>query len=171
MTEPVKAVQEDVTLPRTMVVLRVIMSSRVSRSKVAHCSGMRHEATTIANMRQRFTLPVRAGKTPLNPIDTKEVKLSLEFGLFPCDTGFVTACPRWRNAARPHSRPALSALAGAHDQDGDVQMMPHGTDGGAEDQVLEPAVPVGAHDDQVGVDLFGVVQDCLGRRGRMGDRG
>src|ERR1017187_7742348 len=115
MTEPVKAAQEDVTLPRTMVVLRVIMSSRDSRSKVAHSSGMRHKATTIANMTQRFTPPVRAGKTPLNPIDTKEVKLSLEFGLFPCDTGFVTACPRWRNAPIPRPRRPLSALAGAHD--------------------------------------------------------
>src|ERR1017187_6297523 len=113
MTEPVKAAQEDVTLPRTMVLLRVIMSSRDSRSRVAHCSGKRHEATTIANMRQRFTPPVRAGKTPLNPIDTKEVKLSLEFHLFPCDTGFVTACPRLRNAALPRSRRAFSSCRGA----------------------------------------------------------
>src|ERR1019366_9575047 len=65
----------------------------------------------------------------------------------------------------------VSALARAHDEHRHVQMMPYGTDGGAEDQVLQSAVAVRAHDHQVGVDLLGVTQDFLGGGDRMGDRG
>src|ERR1035437_5517219 len=64
---------------------------------------------------------------------------------------------RWRSCLSPVF--PLSALARAHDQHRHVQMMPHGTDSGAEDQVLESAVAVRAHDHQVGIDLLGVTQD------------
>jgi hypothetical protein len=50
MTEPVKAGQEAVTFPRTIEVLRAIISSRDSRSKVALGSGKTHEVTSIAKM-------------------------------------------------------------------------------------------------------------------------
>src|ERR1035437_716092 len=93
MTEPVKAAQEAVTFPRTILVLRVIMSSSDSRSKVAHWSGKTHEVTTIANMRQRFTQPIRACGMPANPIDNTEVKLLPGLSLFPCDTALGHPVP------------------------------------------------------------------------------
>jgi hypothetical protein len=45
-----------VTFPRTIAVLRVIMSSSDSRSSVALPSGSTQEATTIARMKYRFTV-------------------------------------------------------------------------------------------------------------------
>src|ERR1035437_7270863 len=93
MTEPVKAAQEAVTFPRTIMVLRLIMSSSDSRSKVAHSSGKAHEVTTIASMRQRFTQPIRAGSMPANPIDTTGVNPLPDFSLFPCDTALGQHVP------------------------------------------------------------------------------
>src|ERR1035441_3186476 len=99
--------------------------------------------------------------------------MSPDLGLFPCDTALGQPVPGKTETDRTASEfPAkcagnpwqscqspLSALARAHDQHGHVQMMPHRTDGGAEDQVLQSAVAVRAHDDQVGVDLLGVTQN------------
>src|SRR5450755_1946125 len=116
MTEPVKAAKEAETFPRTILVLRAIISSSDSRSKVAHCSGRTHEVTTIASMRQRFTQPVRAGSMPPNLIDNTGAKSLTAFCLFPSDTALGQPVPK------------RSALPRPHNQHRHVQMVPHRTD-------------------------------------------
>jgi hypothetical protein len=67
-------------------VLRVIMSSSESRSKVAHCAGKTHEVTIIASVRQRFTGRLRAPHMPVNLIDGAGLKSLFDIYLSPCDT-------------------------------------------------------------------------------------
>src|ERR1035438_135553 len=93
------------TFPRTMLVLRVIMSSSDSRCKVAHSSGRTHEVTTTASIRQRFTHPVRAPGMPPNPIDNTEVTSLHGRYLSPCDTALGQPVP----GGTDH-RPAWSVL-------------------------------------------------------------
>ncbi len=50
-----------------------------------------------------------------------------------------------------------------------IQLVPDGVDGVAEDQILETAVSVGSHDDQIGMHFAGVVYDFLSRIGAMPD--
>src|ERR1035441_1644581 len=115
---------------------------------------------------------------PANTIDNTWVTLLSGLYLSPCDTalGHLVpggGMPRSRRGKRCLTVAARTgiALAGAHDQHGHVQMMPHRTDGGAEDQVLQSAVTVRAHDHQIGPDLPGITQDFLRGRDRMRDLG
>src|SRR5579871_2868116 len=54
-----------------------------------------------------------------------------------------------------------------HDEDGHVEMVTDRVDGGPEDQILQSAVPVGAHNHQVRANLAGVAHNFTARGGRM----
>ena len=49
--------------------------------------------------------------------------------------------------------------------------MANRVDGGAEDQVFEAAMPVGAHDDEVGVNFACITDDLFGGRRRVRNGG
>src|ERR1039458_429617 len=66
---------------------------------------------------------------------------------------------------------AISGLAGAHDQHGYLQVVAHGVNGVAENQIFQATVAVSAHDDQVGLDLARVADDLLAGRWRVADGG
>ena len=48
----------------------------------------------------------------------------------------------------------VSTPARSHDQHGHFQVVAHRVDGGSEDQVLQTAVAVRAHDNQIGPDFL-----------------
>ena len=60
------------------------------------------------------------------------------------------------------------ALPRPHNQHRDIQIVTHGVDGIAEDEVFQSAVAVRAHDDQVGTDFMRIADD-LAFRGKASD--
>src|ERR1039457_35014 len=62
-------------------------------------------------------------------------------------------------------------LAGAHNQHGNLQVVAHGINGVAENQIFQATVAVSAHDDEVGLDLVRVADDLLAGGRRVADGG
>src|SRR5690242_2302115 len=141
-----------------MAVDFAIISSKESRSRVAHWSGIKQKVSTSANMKWRFTGLEKALRMPTNPAEIKRVAPGdWDFrGFLGHNVG--TRCPT-----------VSSGFPRPDDEHGNFQIVPHGIDGGTEDQVFETAVAMGAHDDEVGADFAGVAHDLLPRRGRMRD--
>ena len=83
------------------------------------------------------------------------------------------------DAARPADTPLVqfdsdllpSRPFVAYDQNGRIQLVTNGIDRISEDQVLQAAVPVGAHDQQIRSDLARVLHDFAPRVGRVADGG
>src|SRR5437868_5731890 len=73
MTGPEAAAKEDATFPRTIIVDFAIMSSRVSRSRVALWSGDMQKVSTNANMKWRFTRHLKASSRPIEVVNNKGV--------------------------------------------------------------------------------------------------
>src|SRR5258708_5524649 len=135
-----------------MVVDLEIMSSRESRSRVAHWSGTMQKIDTSARRTWRFTGWRKAVLIPTKLTDNNWVINRLEGFVCSSDTGLR------------HPVPMPSGFARPHDEHGHVQVVAHRVDGVSENQVLESAMPVRPHNHQVGPNLMCIAHDLLPRR-------
>ena len=83
----------------------------------------------------------------------------------PWATG-LAAMTRGREESPPHKKPSA-----AHHKYRNIQFVANRVDGVAENQVLDAAVSMGAHDEEIGVNLAGVAHNLLPRIGAVADGG
>ena len=73
-----------------------------------------------------------------------------------------------KSSLKPSHSRTLPVLT-PDNQNGHVQLVANRSDCVSENQILQAAVAMSAHDHQIGMDLPGVAQDLARRRSRMGN--